>query len=89
MPFDILAGSSELREQIERGMPAREIARSWEDRHQRVRGVRERFLLILIGRNGATETRCNQPTQARKFAKKANYRYFSLCLCAASRCDPI
>ena len=32
LPFDILAGSSELREQIEAGVPAREIARSWERR---------------------------------------------------------
>ena len=31
LPFDILAGSSELREQIERGTPASTIARSWED----------------------------------------------------------
>ena len=30
LPIDILAGSSELREQIEAGVPAREIARSWE-----------------------------------------------------------
>ena len=30
MPIDILAGSSELREQIDGGVSAREIARSWE-----------------------------------------------------------
>jgi uncharacterized protein YbbC (DUF1343 family) len=30
LPFDILAGSSELREQIERHTPAATIARSWE-----------------------------------------------------------
>ena len=29
MPIDILAGSSELREQIESGMSARDIAQSW------------------------------------------------------------
>jgi uncharacterized protein YbbC (DUF1343 family) len=30
LPIDILAGSSDLRQQIEAGVPAREIARSWE-----------------------------------------------------------
>jgi uncharacterized protein YbbC (DUF1343 family) len=30
LPIDILAGSSDLRRQIEAGVPAREIARSWE-----------------------------------------------------------
>jgi uncharacterized protein YbbC (DUF1343 family) len=30
MPIDCLAGSSTLRQQIERGLPAREIAASWE-----------------------------------------------------------
>jgi uncharacterized protein YbbC (DUF1343 family) len=45
LPFDILAGSSELREQIERGTPAREIARSWEGAIQAFSGIRERFLM--------------------------------------------
>jgi uncharacterized protein YbbC (DUF1343 family) len=45
LPFDILAGSSELREQIERGTPARTIARSWEDGVQAFKSVRERFLI--------------------------------------------
>jgi len=30
MPFDILAGSSELREQIEAGIPARAIYDGWQ-----------------------------------------------------------
>ena len=45
MPIDCLAGSSELREQIEAGMPAREIARSWEPAVARFMKIRERFLL--------------------------------------------
>ncbi len=45
MPIDCLAGSSELREQIEAGVPAREIARSWEPAVARYMKVRERFLL--------------------------------------------
>ncbi len=45
LPFDILAGSSELREQIERGMTAREIARSWQFAVDEFRRIRERFLL--------------------------------------------
>jgi uncharacterized protein YbbC (DUF1343 family) len=45
LPIDILAGSSELREQIERGMPAGEIADSWNGAVAGFRGVRERFLL--------------------------------------------
>ena len=46
LPFDILAGSSELREQIERGTPAGAIARSWEDAVRRVHArLRERFLM--------------------------------------------
>jgi uncharacterized protein YbbC (DUF1343 family) len=44
-PIDILAGSSELREQIEQGTPARSIARSWEDAVQAFNRVRERFLI--------------------------------------------
>ena len=45
LPFDILAGSSELREQIERGVSAREIARSWEDGVRAFMKIRERFLM--------------------------------------------
>ncbi len=45
LPFDILAGSSELREQIEGGLSAHEIARGWEDAVRQFNGVRERFLL--------------------------------------------
>jgi uncharacterized protein YbbC (DUF1343 family) len=45
LPIDILAGSSELREQIEAGTPAREIARSWEEPVSRFLRTRERFLL--------------------------------------------
>ena len=45
LPFDILAGSSELREQIERGIPASEIARSWTGPVQEFTRLRERFLL--------------------------------------------
>jgi len=44
-PFDVLAGSSELREQIESGVPAREIARSWRPSVDAFMKVRERFLL--------------------------------------------
>src|SRR5438093_5274968 len=45
MPIDCLAGSSELREQIEAGVPAREIARSWEPAVADFTKVREKFLL--------------------------------------------
>jgi uncharacterized protein YbbC (DUF1343 family) len=45
LPFDILAGSSELREQIEAGVPPKEIARSWEPAVAEFKRVRERFLL--------------------------------------------
>jgi uncharacterized protein YbbC (DUF1343 family) len=45
LPFDILAGSSELREQIEAGLPAKEIARSWQTAVAEFNRVRERFLL--------------------------------------------
>ena len=44
-PIDCLAGSSELREQIEAGMSAREIARSWEGPVAAFMKLRERFLL--------------------------------------------
>jgi len=45
MPFDILAGSSELREQIEHGMPARDIAASWDPATAEFENLRQRFLL--------------------------------------------
>jgi uncharacterized protein YbbC (DUF1343 family) len=44
-PIDILAGSSELREQIEAGVPAREIARSWQAGVAEFETIRRRFLL--------------------------------------------
>jgi len=44
-PFDVLAGSSELREQIESGVPAQEIARSWQPSVDAFMKVRERCLL--------------------------------------------
>ncbi|MFT3828017.1 MAG: DUF1343 domain-containing protein [Chitinophagaceae bacterium] len=45
MPFDILCGTSETREQIEAGVPAEDIARSWEPAVAAFNTVRERFLL--------------------------------------------
>ena len=45
MPIDCLAGSSELREQIERGMPAREIAASWQEPVAEFLKLRQRYLL--------------------------------------------
>ena len=45
LPIDILAGSTGLREQIEAGTSAREIARSWEEPVSRFLRTRERFLL--------------------------------------------
>jgi uncharacterized protein YbbC (DUF1343 family) len=45
LPFDILAGSSELRRQIEAGVPVPEIARSWEAAGHPFRRVRARFLM--------------------------------------------
>jgi uncharacterized protein YbbC (DUF1343 family) len=45
LPFDILAGSSELRRQIDSGLSARDIARSWEAGIQEFTRIRERFLL--------------------------------------------
>jgi uncharacterized protein YbbC (DUF1343 family) len=44
-PIDVLAGSTELREQIEGSVPAREIARSWEAATNAFMRVRQRFLL--------------------------------------------
>jgi uncharacterized protein YbbC (DUF1343 family) len=45
LPIDILAGSSRLREQIESGASAREIAGSWEEPLAEFKKVREKFLL--------------------------------------------
>ena len=45
LPFDILAGSSELRQQIEAGQPVRRISESWARGHERFRTAREPFLL--------------------------------------------
>ena len=45
LPIDILAGSSQMREQIEAGVPAREIARSWEPATAEFAALRNRFLL--------------------------------------------
>jgi len=44
-PFDILAGSSRLREQIEAGVVAEEIARSWEAEVAQFVEVRSAFLM--------------------------------------------
>jgi uncharacterized protein YbbC (DUF1343 family) len=44
-PIDILAGSSDLRVQIDAGVTAREIARSWEKPVEAFMKVREKFLL--------------------------------------------
>jgi uncharacterized protein YbbC (DUF1343 family) len=45
LPIDILAGSSDVREQIERSTPAQAIARSWEAGVQAFLKIRERFLM--------------------------------------------
>src|SRR5215467_13029729 len=45
MPIDILAGSSELREQIESGESARDIARSWTAPVDAFMRTRERYLM--------------------------------------------
>jgi uncharacterized protein YbbC (DUF1343 family) len=45
LPIDILAGSSELREQIEAGVSAREIARSWEPAVAAFKKLRGPYLL--------------------------------------------
>jgi uncharacterized protein YbbC (DUF1343 family) len=45
LPFDILAGSSTLREQIEAGVDAHEIARSWEKEVAAFQEIRKLFLL--------------------------------------------
>jgi len=45
MPIDCLAGSSDLREQIDSGMAAADIARSWEPALGRFIKIREQFLI--------------------------------------------
>jgi uncharacterized protein YbbC (DUF1343 family) len=45
LPFDILSGADALRQQIERGTPAKEIAASWQDDEAAFRKQRERYLL--------------------------------------------
>ena len=45
MPFDILAGSSQLRQQIEAGLPVRTIYYSWLQDHERFHIERQPFLL--------------------------------------------
>jgi uncharacterized protein YbbC (DUF1343 family) len=45
LPIDILAGSSALREQIESGMSANEIAKSWRDETDRFLKIRQNYLL--------------------------------------------
>jgi uncharacterized protein YbbC (DUF1343 family) len=45
LPFDILAGSSELREQIEAGVAPESIAQSWAPSVDKFRALRSRFLL--------------------------------------------
>jgi uncharacterized protein YbbC (DUF1343 family) len=45
LPFDILAGTSETREQIERGMPAEQIAETWQPAVAEFLKVRREYLL--------------------------------------------
>jgi len=45
LPFDILAGSDTLRQQIEKGMTATAIAESWHDDEAAFRTLREKYLL--------------------------------------------
>jgi len=45
LPFDILCGTSETREQIEAGVKAEEIARSWQPSVAEFEQLREKFLL--------------------------------------------
>ncbi len=44
-PIDVLAGSTELREQIEHGTPSHDIARSWEGPTEAFLRIRRKFLL--------------------------------------------
>jgi uncharacterized protein YbbC (DUF1343 family) len=45
LPIDILAGSQTFRQQIETGMPAKEIAESWREDEGRFTGQRAPYLL--------------------------------------------
>ena len=45
IPIDVLAGSTELREQIDGGVPPGEIARSWEKDVAEFERIRKKFLL--------------------------------------------
>ena len=45
MPIDILAGSTELREQIEQQVPIEDIAASWRDGVKDFEEVRKQYLL--------------------------------------------
>ena len=45
LPIDVLAGSPQFREQMESGLPAGEIARSWEPAVAEFGRIRQRFLL--------------------------------------------
>jgi uncharacterized protein YbbC (DUF1343 family) len=45
LPFDILCGTSETREQIEAGVKAEDIARSWQPSVAEFERLREKFLL--------------------------------------------
>jgi len=45
MPIDCLAGSSELRRQIDQGVPARDIAASWVGPLETFMRIRQRYLL--------------------------------------------
>jgi uncharacterized protein YbbC (DUF1343 family) len=45
LPFDILAGSSQLREQIEAGIPLEAISNSWQDENERFAKTRAPFLM--------------------------------------------
>jgi uncharacterized protein YbbC (DUF1343 family) len=44
LPFDILAGSADLRQAIERGTPPTDIARCWDDEVAAFEAVRRQFL---------------------------------------------
>jgi uncharacterized protein YbbC (DUF1343 family) len=45
LPIDILAGSSALREQIEGGVPVRDIAASWQTAVAEFGALRQQYLL--------------------------------------------
>lgn len=45
LPFDVIAGGSRLREQIERGADLRSIAESWQNDEERFRQQRQPYLL--------------------------------------------